>query len=240
MSTALLSCQGVTAGYGSLTVVRDFTLEADGGSVVAVLGPNGSGKTTLMLALAGLLPLIDGEVRVGGQLLPSGRPTTANGAGLILIPDDRSLFTTLTVRDNIAAAVRKGDVPTAEVQEMFPALAERWQTKAGALSGGEQQMLAVARAMVQRPKVLLIDEMSMGLAPVTVERLLPVVRTLADRTGAVVVLVEQHVQLAMEVADQVMVMVHGRVALTGPSAELAKDPSKLEAAYLGDAGKVPA
>jgi branched-chain amino acid transport system ATP-binding protein len=234
MSVPLFSCRGVVAGYGRLTVVRDFDLEAESGSVIAVLGPNGAGKSTLMLALAGLLPRLGGEVRVDGQVLPNGRPAAANGAGLILIPDDRSLFTSLTVRDNIAAAMGKGEVPTEEVQELFPVLAERWHTKAGALSGGEQQMLAVARAIVQRPKVLLIEEMSMGLAPVTVERLLPVVRSLADRTGAVIVLVEQHVQLAVEIADQVMVMVHGRVALEGAAAELADDPARLESAYLGE------
>jgi branched-chain amino acid transport system ATP-binding protein len=130
--------------------------------------------------------------------------------------------------------MRNGSLPTEEVHELFPVLTDRWHTKAGALSGGEQQMLALARAIVQRPKVLLIDEMRMGLAPVTVERLLPVVRTLADRTGAVIVLVEQHVHLALEVADQVMAVVHGRVALEGPAADLADGPGRLESAYLGE------
>lgn len=239
MTAPRLSCQKVSAGYGKLTVVRDFDLEAEAGSVVAVLGPNGAGKTTSMLAVAGLLPRMGGEVVVDGQSLPSGRAAVANRAGVILVPDDRSLFTTLTVKENLEAARHKGSLPVAEVQKLFPLLQARWNTKAGTLSGGEQQMLAVARAMVQRPNVLLIDEMSMGLAPVTVEKLLPVVRAIADDTGAVVVLVEQHIQLALEVADQVIVLVHGQVALSGSAKDLASDPSKLEAAYLGEALPTP-
>jgi branched-chain amino acid transport system ATP-binding protein len=234
MSAPLLSCRDVCAGYGGVPVVRDFNLEADSGSVVAILGPNGAGKTTLMLSLAGLLPTLGGEVRIGGELVPHGRAAAANHAGLVCIPDDRALFTTLTVRENIAAAIGRRGVPTAEVHDMFPALAARWNTRAGALSGGEQQMLAVARAMVQRPKVLLIDEMSMGLAPVLVERLLPVVRQLADNTGAVVLLVEQHVHLALDVADHAVVLVHGQVAFEASTAALADDPSRLEMAYRGE------
>ena len=236
MTSPILSCRDVSAGYGSLTVVRGFNLDAEKGSVVAVLGPNGAGKTTLMLALAGLLPRLGGEVSIDGQPLASGRPAAASRAGLVLVPDDRSLFTSLTVRENInAAAPRKGAVTDEEVQSLFPGLIPRWNTRAAALSGGEQQMLAMARGLVQRPKIFLVDEMSMGLAPITVEKLLPVVRTLADSTGAVIVLVEQHVQLALEVADQVIVLVHGKIALSGPAADLANNPGRLEAAYLGAA-----
>ena len=231
--TALLACRSLSAGYGKLTVVRDFELDAAAGSVVAVLGPNGAGKTTLLLTIAGLVPRLGGEVLVGEHVLVSGRPAAANRAGVVLVPDDRALFASLTVAENIAAASRKGSPTKAEVLEVFPALTARWSLRAGALSGGEQQMLAVARAMVQRPRVLLIDEMSMGLAPIIVEGLLPVVRRLADSSGAVVVLVEQHVRLALECADQAVVMVHGESVLRGPSAELAADPSRLEAAYLG-------
>ena len=233
--TAALACRGLKAGYGKLSVVRDFNLEADAGSVVAVLGPNGAGKTTLMLTIAGLVPRLDGEVRVDGQLLPNGRPSRANRAGVVLVPDDRSLFTTLTVGENIAAASRKGSPGREQILEIFPALGARWNVKAAALSGGEQQMLAVARAMVQQPRVLLIDEMSMGLAPVIVEGLLPVVRRLADATNAVVILVEQHVRLALECADVAMVLVHGEVVLSGPASDLAADPTLLESAYLGAA-----
>jgi branched-chain amino acid transport system ATP-binding protein len=233
MTAPRLSCRQVYAGYGKLTVVRRFDLEADAGSVIAVLGPNGAGKTTSMLAIAGLLNRTAGEVLVDGRPLPNGRAAAVNRAGVILVPDDRSLFTTLTVKENVAAAARKGSMSEEEVQKLFPPLQSRWNTKAGTLSGGEQQMLAMARAMVQRPKVLVVDEMSMGLAPITVENLLPVVRDIADRTGAVVVLVEQHIHLALEVADQVIVLVHGEIALNGEAKEFASDPSKLEAAYLG-------
>jgi branched-chain amino acid transport system ATP-binding protein len=233
--TVALSCRTLRAGYGKLTVVREFNLEAEGGSVVAVLGPNGAGKTTLMLTIAGLVPSLGGDVVLDGQPLANGRPAVANRAGVVLVPDDRSLFTTLTVAENIAVARRKGNRAREQVSEIFPALAARWNVKAGSLSGGEQQMLAVARAMVQRPRVLLIDEMSMGLAPVVVEELLPVVRRLADATDAVVVMVEQHVRLALECADHAMILVHGEVVLSGPASDLAANPARLEAAYLGAA-----
>ena len=131
---------------------------------------------------------------------------------------------------------RAGSDPTDEMLELFPALRPRWKLHAGALSGGEQQMLAMARALVQRPKVLLVDEMSMGLAPMIVEHLLPVVRRIADDTGAVVVLVEQHVGLALEVADEALVLVHGEVALRGRARDLQRTPDVLEDAYLGGGG----
>jgi branched-chain amino acid transport system ATP-binding protein len=231
-----LSCRGLRAGYGKVTVIRNFDLDADAGSVVAVLGPNGAGKTTLLLTIAGLLTRLGGEVSIAGRPMASGRAALANRAGIVLVPDGRALFTTLTVGENIAAAAAHRSATTRQdVLEVFPALTSRWNVRAGALSGGEQQMLAVARAMVQRPQVLLIDEMSMGLAPVIVERLLPVVRQLADTTGAVIVLVEQHVRLALEHADSAVVIVHGETVLRGPAHDLAADPARLEAAYLGSA-----
>jgi len=229
----LLDVRGLAAGYGAVRVLRSFDLVADAGTVVGLLGPNGAGKTTLMLTLAGLLPRLRGEVLVGGRLLPSGRPAAANRAGIVLVPDDRSLFSTLSVRENLTVASRRGGYTLDEVVDLFPALAPRLDLPAGALSGGEQQMLAVGRALVQKPRVLLIDEMSMGLAPVIVEGLLPLVRRIADETGTVVVLVEQHVQLALEVSDQAVVLVHGEVVRSGPAAELAADRDALEAAYLG-------
>jgi branched-chain amino acid transport system ATP-binding protein len=228
-----LEIRDLHAGYNSVAVVRSFDLAADAGTVVAVLGPNGAGKTTLMATIAGLIPSISGHVAVDGSILSPGRPARANRAGVILVPDDRALFPTLSVHENLKAACRKGGARPRDVAATFPALQERWNVAAGALSGGEQQMLAVARALVQQPRVLLIDEMSMGLAPIIVESLLPTVRRIADMTGAVVILVEQHVQLALEVADLAVVLVHGDVSVRGSASELKADPARLEAAYMG-------
>lgn len=229
----VLQCHNLTAGYGSTEIVKDFDLELDEGTVLALLGPNGSGKTTLLLTLAGLLPRLSGAVSFHGQPLPSGRPRACARAGIVLVPDNRSLFTGLTVDENLKVASGKRGVAPAEMVDVFPVLKSRWNLPAGALSGGEQQMLAIARALVQRPKVLLIDEMSMGLAPVVVEALLPIVRGVAVDDRVSVVLVEQHVQLALEFADQAIVMVHGRALIRSSAQELAQDPTRLEAAYLG-------
>jgi branched-chain amino acid transport system ATP-binding protein len=204
--------------------------------VLALLGPNGAGKTTLLATMAGLLPRITGDVCVDGVALPSGKPAVANKAGVVLVPDDRALFTKLTVAENLRAAAPRRASSYDDVVDLFPALRRRWALPAGDLSGGEQQMLAVARALVQRPRALLIDEMSMGLAPVIVEELLPVVRRVADETGAVVVLVEQHVHLALEIADDAIVIVHGEVALAGDAQTIAADAAGLEAVYLGSSG----
>jgi branched-chain amino acid transport system ATP-binding protein len=231
--TAVLECRGLTAGYSSGAVVRDVSFELRAGTVLAVLGPNGAGKTTVLLAVAGLLPRLGGDVIVDGTALSSFRPSEANKSGVVLVPDDRALFTSLTVEENLRAATRRRAVGNDDVVDLFPALRERWKVAAGSLSGGEQQMLAVARALVQGPRVLLIDEMSMGLAPVIVEQLLPVVRRVADETGAVVILVEQHVHLALEIADEAMVLTHGEMVLAGNADELAADFQKLEVAYLG-------
>jgi branched-chain amino acid transport system ATP-binding protein len=237
--TPVLEVRGVSAGHGSVKVVRSLDLSLGAGQVLALLGPNGAGKTTLMTTLAGLLPRMGGEMLVGGKPIPKGKPSAANRAGVVLVPDDRALFTTLTVRENLQIAHKSGGPDVSAMMELFPALQKRLKVAAGALSGGEQQMLAVARGLVQNPRVLLIDEMSMGLAPVIVADLLPVVRRIADETKAVVILVEQHVQLALEVADQAMVMVHGDVQLSGLASELAADPGRLEAAYLGEHATAP-
>ena len=226
-------CRGVAAGYGRLTVVRDVDLAAAPGEVVALLGPNGAGKTTLLNTIAGLADRHGGSVSVDGTPVPAGRPVDAVRRGIGLVPDDRALFMRLTVRENLEVARRRSSPGTETVLEWFPALQSRWSVQAGNLSGGEQQMLAVARALLREPRVLLIDEMSMGLAPIVVEGLMPIVRRVADEAGTVVVLVEQHVALALAVADRAMVLVHGRIRLEGPAAEIAADPDRLEQVYLG-------
>jgi branched-chain amino acid transport system ATP-binding protein len=231
---SLFECSGLQAGYGEITIIPTIELGADAGTVVAILGPNGAGKTTLLTTLAGLLPAQAGTVTLDGHVIPNGRPAAASRAGIVLVPDDRALFTTLTVEENLKAAQGKRKTTVDSAFELFPALIARRKVAAGNLSGGEQQMLAVARALMQEPRVLLIDEMSMGLAPVIVEQLLPMVRRIADDTNAVVILVEQHVGLALEVADRALVLVHGQVSLDGSAAELRADAALLEAAYFGE------
>jgi branched-chain amino acid transport system ATP-binding protein len=233
--TPALEVRGLRAGYGSATVVRDLDLTVGPGEVLALLGPNGAGKTTTLLALAGLLDRRAGTVAVDGAALASGDAHAANRAGLVLVPDDRALFPSLTVRENVEAARSKRSPSALDTIAAFPALVERRDVPAGNLSGGEQQMLAMARAFVQEPRVLLVDELSMGLAPLVVTDLLAAVRGAADRRGMAVVLVEQHTRLALASADRAVVLVHGDVALAGTAAELAADPERLERAYLGAA-----
>jgi branched-chain amino acid transport system ATP-binding protein len=231
--TARLQCDCLTGGWGSLTAFRDVDLAADAGTIHAVLGPNGAGKTTLLLTLAGLLPAQEGSVTVDGKPLRTGQAAAANRAGIVLVPDNRQLFTTLTVEENLRVACgRNGPDPRAAL-DVFPALEARWKVRAGALSGGEQQMLAMARALVQRPKVLLVDELSMGLAPTIVERLFSAIRQIAADTKCAVVFVEQYVGLALKVADEVSVLNHGGVILRGSAEEIAAEPGILEHAYLG-------
>jgi branched-chain amino acid transport system ATP-binding protein len=231
MST-YLECNELAAGYGAAPVVRGVSFSLEKSEVLALLGPNGAGKSTTLLALSGMIGHSSGTVSVDGQELTPGNPRRAAKRGVVLVPDDRALFTTLTVRENLRlAAHEKSSIQT--VLDLFPRLGDRLAVPAGVLSGGEQQMLAIGRALVQDPKVLLIDELSMGLAPVIVEQLLPVIRRVADETGTAVVVVEQHVSLALQTADSAVVLAHGEEVLRGSAAELLADPGRIEAAYLG-------
>jgi branched-chain amino acid transport system ATP-binding protein len=233
---ALLTCSGVDAGYvPGRPVLRDVNITLEAGQVLALLGPNGAGKTTLMLTIAGLQAPLAGSIGLSGVPVRPGSPRAAVKAGLVLVPDDRSLFKGLTVAENLRLASRRGSTTTETIFEYFPELKRRVKLTAGNLSGGEQQMLAIGRALMQDPKVLLVDELSMGLAPVIVEKLLPVIRKVADDTGAAVVLVEQHVMLALEIADTAIVLAHGDVALHGDAKALADDETLIERAYLGRA-----
>jgi branched-chain amino acid transport system ATP-binding protein len=239
MSTPLLEVRDLAAGYGRVTVVHPMSLSADAGGVVAVLGPNGAGKTTLLATVAGFLPSQAGSIVVAGETIKSGRPDAASRAGVALVPDDRALFPSLSVQENLRVAARRG-APVDDVVDFFPSLRTRWRLAAGQLSGGEQQMLAIARALVQRPKVLLLDEMSMGLAPVIVENLLTILRRVGEELGAVVVIVEQYVGLALEVADRALVLVHGDLVLEDSAETLRADRPRLESAYLGVAASIAA
>jgi branched-chain amino acid transport system ATP-binding protein len=235
---ALIQIEGVSAGYAGIPVVRGLDLQVGPGEVVALLGPNGAGKTTTLLSCSGIVKVLEGSITILGEQVHYGAPHRMARRGLGHVAEDRSLFFQLTVDENLRLGLR--GVKESQTQaydralEMFPALGPLKQRRAGLLSGGEQQMLAVARALVAQPKVLMIDEMSLGLAPIIVERMLPLVRQIADDTGAGVLLVEQHIHMALTVADRAYVMNHGEVVLEGSGAELASRRDLVEASYLGD------
>lgn len=233
-----LECRALTTGYTKQRpCVRGVDLTVQAGEITCLLGPNGAGKTTLLMALAGLLPRFDGEVVVGDHAVRGGNPRDAVRAGLVLVADDRALFRNLSTEQNLRLAVPQRSLRAGAVREViehFPSLEKRLKVDAGRLSGGEQQMLAIGRAILQRPKVLLIDELSMGLAPVIVDEILSVLRGFATDGDMAVVLVEQHVHLALRAADRAAVLVHGSIVLEDSAESLRSDPRRIEAAYLGE------
>jgi branched-chain amino acid transport system ATP-binding protein len=229
--TAGLELDAVTVARQGSAVVRDISLTVSSGRVVTLLGPNGAGKTSLLEALAGVIGFASGEAWLNGTDLGRlSRPARAR-AGLALVEQGRTVFGSLTVAENIRAA-GGGDAALAECFDLFPPLKSRRDVPAALLSGGEQQMLVLARALARRPRVLMLDEMSLGLAPVIVRRLLPTVRALAD-DGMAVLLVEQFATLALGVADDAVVLASGRMTFAGPAAQLTASPALLHRAYLG-------
>jgi branched-chain amino acid transport system ATP-binding protein len=232
-----LVLKDLSAGYRGVPVVRELNLEVRPGEVVALLGPNGAGKTTTLETIAGLNRPISGTVDLSGQTISGVPAHLLARRGLALVPEGRALFPGLTVREHLRLAAGRGRRVGShedELLEMLPELRKCLGRKAGLLSGGEQQMLAVGRALVTRPRLLLVDEMSLGLAPVVVERLIPILRRAADELGASVLFVEQHVALALEVADRAYVLTHGRIRLEGAAAELRERRELLAASYLGE------
>jgi branched-chain amino acid transport system ATP-binding protein len=227
VTDTLIEARALSAGYGKMPVVREIDVRVDAGEVIALIGANGAGKTTTLLTLAGELTPMTGEVRF------LGTPTTASmhnrcRNGLGYVTEERSVIMNMSVADNLRLA---GVAPSVAFS-YFPALERIMGRRAGLCSGGEQQMLSLARALGRDPKVLLADELSLGLAPIVVTNLLQAVRDAASERGIGVLLVEQHVRQALKIADRVYVMERGRIALSGTSHEVASQVDKIEAAYL--------
>ena len=219
-----LSLEGVWAGYGETTVLRGIDLIVPPASVVAVLGPNGAGKSTLLRAASGLLPLRAGRIVMAGEDVSGSAPSALVRRGLCHIPDPRGIFPSLTVEENLVLqASRRGSADAVErALDVFPRLGERLRQAAGTLSGGEQQMLAVARAYIQNPTVVLLDEVSTGLAPLVVDEIFQFLERLAA-AGTALVLVEQFVHRALALADRVSVLHRGTVRLAGRAADLSEE-----------------
>lgn len=222
--TALYALQGIDAGYGDAPVLRDVDLVVPTGSVVALLGPNGAGKTTLLRVAAGLLRASAGEILLDGQPTTAWSAHRLAQAGICLIPEGRGVFRNLTVRDNLLLQADAGDEDDAIARavDAFPRLGERLQQHAGTMSGGEQQMLALTRAYVSNPRLVLLDEVSMGLAPRIVDEIFEFLRRLASE-GTALLLVEQYVKRALAEADYVYLLNRGRIDFAGEPSELRDD-----------------
>jgi branched-chain amino acid transport system ATP-binding protein len=222
----------VGAGYGHIDVLHGVSISVSPGEIVCLLGPNGAGKTTLLLGCVGQLPLRSGHVLVDGRPVSSKQPNKAAQLGIAFVPDNRGLFLQLSVAENLRL-VHPWRSSMGDVAELFPALPPLMSRRVGLLSGGEQQMVALAKAVLFRPKVLLIDEMSHGLAPLVAEKLLKMVKELAQRHNTAVLLVEQTAEMALAVSDRALVMRQGRIVMEGAASEVHANRDVLESHYLG-------
>lgn len=233
----LLELDGVVAGYGRIEVLHGVDLAVPEGTVVALLGSNGVGKTTTLRTAAGLLECQRGAVRFGGRRIDGMSPHDIAAAGLVLVPEGRGIFPNLDVRDNLRVSANAGQDPSLRrsrldwVLDHFPRLRDRLDQRAGTLSGGEQQMLAVSRAFLAGPRLLMVDEISMGLAPMIVDQLFEDIALLKSQ-GVAILLVEQYMTRALELADICCVMSHGRIEFVGEPAEL-RNSATLASSYLG-------
>ena len=232
--TAVLEARGLCTGYAGQPVVHDLDLEVNAGEVVCLLGPNGAGKTTTMLALSGELPLLGGEVLLDGVATREPLYRRAQ-RGMSYVTEERSVFKGMTTRDNLRVA----GIDPVEGCRLFPELEGRLGVRGGLLSGGEQQMLTLARALARKPRLLLADELSLGLAPLIVDRLLQAVRVAAREDGTGVLIVEQHAHKALQYSDRAIVMRRGRVELALTGEEARARMSEVEQAYLSSAGVDP-
>jgi branched-chain amino acid transport system ATP-binding protein len=234
MSAAVLELEGLTTGYEDAAVVRELDLSVGEGEVVALLGANGAGKTTTLRAVSGIVDPMAGSIAFGGRDLARTSISGRARMGIAHVPENRGLFFGLSVAEHFRLGHRGERLDADAAYRYFPALAELRDRRCGLLSGGEQQMLAVARALARHPKLLLLDELSLGLAPLIVEGLLPVVRDYASETGCGVLLVEQHIQLALGVADRGYVLSHGEVVLQDRAEALRRNRELLMASYFGE------
>jgi branched-chain amino acid transport system ATP-binding protein len=235
----LLEVKDLRVVYGHVEAVRGVSLSVPEGRIVTLIGPNGAGKTSILSALAGLVRPAGGSVRLGGRDVTDLPAHQAVAAGLSLVPEGRAILGRMTVDENLVLAGerrQKRDALRAAIEEQyrrFPVLGERRASLAGSLSGGQQQMLAFARAMLARPRILLLDEPSMGLSPILVQQIFDTVQAI-HREGATILLVEQNARVALGISDYAYVLERGKLVLEGPSGALAQDP-RVQAAYLGSA-----
>ena len=232
-SVPVLSLKGLSAGYNGSTVVRDLDLEVGEGEVVALLGPNGAGKTTTLRAISGIVRPIAGTVSFDGNDLARRSPTARAQLGIAHVPEGRGIFFGLTVAEHFRLGYRTERLDPDIAYKYFPALVELADRRVGLLSGGQQQMLALGRALARNPRLLLLDEMSLGLAPIIVEGLLPVVSEYARQSGCSVLLVEQHIQIALAVADRGYVLSHGELVVHERAEVLRGDHDLILSSYLG-------
>lgn len=238
MSEALLNVEGLQVRYGAIEAVKSLDLHIAEGERVTLIGANGAGKSSSLKAMTGLLPAAKGSIRFAGQSVLGQAPEKLLRQGIAMVPEGRGIFARMSVLENLqAGAFLRRD--NAQVQremrqlfEHFPRLEERLHQSAGLLSGGEQQMLALARALLSRPRLLILDEPSMGLAPIMVEKIFQVIDDVC-RQGMTLLLVEQNARLALQVTDRAYVMDTGRITLTGPSQDLLEHP-EVRSAYLGE------